>query len=318
MDRGTLVETATLFGSILVVIVALFVPITFGVVLAQRWLGEERLRRWLGGERRWLAVAKGLALGAMTPFCGCSTIPLLAGLLQARVRFAAVTAFFMASPLLNPYILAVVGVLFGVRPAAAYAGFAALSSAVVAVSWEQLGLQRWVRPHLRTPVPIAGGSGDAATCGDATCNERPAVPPWRGGRAEAAAAWTSALAMFRPMITPVVVGVVIGAAIYGAVPEGALAGVVASAGPMAIPVAAVIGIPLYVRGEAAFPIGAGLLAAGVPTAPMLALVVGAEAASLPEVMMLRGLFTWRLLAAYLVTILAVAIGAALLLPPIWN
>ncbi len=321
VDADRLVETAVLFGSLLLTLLVLFVPIAVGIALAQRCLGPERLQRWLGAERTSLAVGKGIALGAITPFCGCSTIPLLSGLLQARVRFSAVVAFLTASPLLSPYILAVVGVLFGARAAASYAVFGIAVSTATAVVWERGRLDRWLRGHVRptrAPLPIAGGSGevgadvlDSPTCG------KDAAPAWRGLRLEGRHALDAAVGMLRPMLRPMLIGVAIGALIYGAVPERAVTAAVASVGPMAVPVAAVLGIPLYLRGEAAFPIGAGLLAAGVPTAPMLAMVVGGMAASLPEMAMLRGLFTWRLLAAYLATVFLTAVGAALVLPPLW-
>lgn len=341
-DAGRLAETATVFGSLLLTLVVLFVPIAFLIALAQRWLGRERLRRWLGGDRASVAVGKGLALGALTPFCGCSSIPLLAGLLQARVRFAAVTAFFIASPLLSPFVLVVVAVLFAPRAALAYAVFAGAVTVATALAWEWLGLERWLRPHVRA-APIAGGSGGtrpatAAACGANTsestggCAATPGDEPaavltpsastadtstWRGWRVESRRAAGEAWTLLRPMRVPMVVGVGVGALIYGAVPDAVVIGAVEAAGPAAVPLAAALGIPLYLRGSAAFPIGAALLAAGVPTGPMLAMVIGGMAASLPEVLMLRGLFTARLLAAFLATVLAVAVMAGTLLPPLW-
>jgi uncharacterized membrane protein YraQ (UPF0718 family) len=146
-------ETLQVFGGLLVTMAVLFVPITVGIVLLQRWVGPERLRRWLGGRSLVVALLKGTALGAVTPFCGCSTIPLLLGLLRANVRFAAVAAFTLASPLLNPYILAVVGLLFGPSVTVAYAGVAIVSTMVLAALAEAVGLERALKPHDR-PSPL--------------------------------------------------------------------------------------------------------------------------------------------------------------------
>ncbi len=55
----------------------------------------------------------GAALGAITPFCSCSTIPMTVGLLRTQVPFGATMSFVPASPLLNPVILTMFWVLLG-------------------------------------------------------------------------------------------------------------------------------------------------------------------------------------------------------------
>lgn len=362
MDLDRLVETATLFGSLLGTLLLLFVPITIGLVLIQRWLGTERLARLLGGERLLPALLKGTVLGAVTPFCGCATIPLLLGLLRARVRFAGVAAFMLASPLLNPYILGVVALLFGGRTAGVYAAFAVLTSVGLGALWERSGLEHHLKPGVRptgmvpaaagtSAAPAAAGPADLAVgtpaipagvsvatvdrpardmpapaCGQQRCSttnpgasaQDPAAgdadAPWAGWRPELSAAYRSAVETLRPMLRPLLLGVVIGAAVYGFVPEGWLAGVLGSTTWWTLPLAAVLGLPLYLRGEAAFPIGAGLLAAGVGAGPMFAMVIAGMGASLPEVTILSGIFQPRLLAAFLASVFATAVLGGLLIP----
>ncbi|TVP62967.1 MAG: hypothetical protein EA340_15075 [Nitriliruptor sp.] len=333
------IETVTLFGSLLVSLLVLFVPITVGLVLLQRWLGDDRLARLLGDDRLLPALVKGTLLGAVTPFCGCATIPLLLGLLRARVRFAGVAAFMLASPLLNPYILGVIALLFGGRTMVGYAVVAAATSIGLGAVWELTRLDRYLRPGvLPEPVVAApgvlvgagvggvGGAGAIAeqgTCGtaeEAVCDGAgrgpagPAERAWAGWRAEVAGAWTSAVTLLRPMLRPMLVGVGIGALLYGVVPDGWLADLLGTATWWSLPLAAVLGLPLYLRGEAAFPIGAGLLAAGVGEGPMFAMVIAGMGASLPEVTILSGIFQPRLLGAFLASVFAMAVVGGLLLP----
>jgi uncharacterized protein len=332
MDRA--VETLQLFGSLTISLLVLFIPIAIGIVLLQRALGVDRLQRWLGGANLPLALIKGTALGAATPFCGCSTVPLLLGLIRARVRFAAVAAFMLASPLLNPYILGVVGLLFGLRAAVVYATFAVIACMVSAVLWERLGMERHLvgveRAVERVPASVisatsAGATGGcstdpATTCGapePATTCGAPEPMRWRGIRVEFHEALGEAGAMLRPMIRPLLIGMAIGALIYGAAPEGLLAGLLGGSTWWTLPLAALLGLPLYLRGEAAFPIGAGLMAAGVGAGPMLAMVIGGMGASLPEVTLLSGIFDRILLAVFLTTILAMAIIGGAVIPLLW-
>lgn len=53
-------------------------------------------------------------LGAITPFCSCSTIPFLKGLLRANAGFGTMMVFLFASPLLNPIIIGLFAVTFGI------------------------------------------------------------------------------------------------------------------------------------------------------------------------------------------------------------
>lgn len=327
MDADRLLQTATLFGGLLGTLLLLFIPITIGLVLVQRWLGTERLARLLGGERLLPALLKGTVLGAVTPFCGCSTIPLLLGLLRARVRFAGVAAFMLASPLLNPYILGVVALLFGGRTAGVYAAFAALTSIGLGALWERGGLERYLKPGVR-PAAVVPAVVGAASCGAGGCaTAEPEAPspdgdggvgevdvPWTGWRTELIAAYGSAVETLRPMLRPLLLGVAIGAAVYGFVPDGWLAGVLGTTTWWTLPLAAVLGLPLYLRGEAAFPIGAGLLAAGVGAGPMFAMVIAGMGASLPEVTILSGIFERRLLAAFLASVFATAVLGGLVIP----
>jgi uncharacterized protein len=375
-------ETVQLFGSLFLTLLALFVPITVGVVLLRRWVGPDRLQRWLGGRSLPMALVKGTALGAVTPFCGCSTIPLLLGLLKADVRFAAVAAFVLASPLLNPYILGVVTLLFGWQVAAAYAAVAAVTTVVLAAAWELTGMHRHLkvpgyrpvpvptREPVRTAAVVGGGShvavdgqgagGSDASCGTsavdvgcgteattidgppreapAGCGSRGATPScgtaasaeasgsddlaapvggeeaWRGRRIELRDAWQETVELLRPMMVPLVVGLSVGALIYGAVPEGTFAEVLGRSSWLTLPLAALLGLPLYLRGEAAFPIGAGLLAAGVGEGPMFAMVIAGMGASLPEVTILSSIFDRRLLTVFLASVFAMAVAGGALLP----
>ncbi len=323
MDLDRVTETAALFGSLLVSLLVLFIPITVGLVLIQRWLGTERLARLLGGERLLPALLKGTLLGAVTPFCGCSTIPLLLGLIRARVRFAGVAAFMLASPLLNPYILGVVTLLFGARTAVAYAGFAGATAIGLGALWELAGLERHLVPGVsprvprREAVPVGGSCGRDAGCDgaddDAAADEGPA---WTGWEPELRAAYDAARGTLRPMVRPLLLGVTIGAMVYGFAPEGWLAGVLGDTTWWTLPLAAVVGLPLYLRGEAAFPIGAGLLAAGVGEGPMFAMVIAGMGASLPEVTILSGIFRRRLLLAFLASVLATAVLGGIVLPTV--
>ena len=315
-----LAGTVERFGVLLVELLVLFVVISFVLALVQRRVGEDRLARILSSRSQIVGLLKGALLGAVTPFCSCSTIPMVVGLIQAKVRFATVAAFLLASPLLNPIVVAAIAVMFGVRTAVTYAAVAFVFTMTAAAVWERTGLARDVkRVRLVRPVRQSASVG-AATGVDGVSAGAPNAPngvdaddadvevPWRGLRAETPDAWRSSAQLLKGMLLPLLIGVSIGAVIYGTVPEDALVRLAGPENPAAIFVAAVAGIPLYIRAIAALPIGSALLEAGVGIGPIFALVIGGAGASIPEVSMLTGIFRPRLVVVFVVTILAVAVA----------
>ena len=336
MSAG-LLDAAGRFGTILVELLVLFLAVAFVLAIVQRrWITPQRLRHAIGGRGRVMPLLKGALLGAVTPFCSCAGVPVLAGLLRARVRFGTAAAFLLASPLMNPVLLGVVALLFGPRIAVGYAVVVLPATLLAAAVWEAVGLASDVKVGggAREPVPAyagaTGGSDAGAACAspEASCGSgrgpdesadgvaeagEPAAH-WQGWRAEVPAAASEALSTLRPVLLPLLLAVTAGALIYGAVPEATIARVAGEGAWLAIPAAALIGIPLYVRGEAALPIGYALLSAGAGIGPVFAMVVAAAGASLPEVVLLSGLFRRRLLAVFVASVLTVAIVAGTVIP----
>lgn len=288
------IDTIRTFGTIAIQLVVLFFAVSFIVALLQRRLGEERLQRWLAGGKL-TAPLKGAVLGALTPFCSCSTIPMLMGMLQVGAPFRAAMAFLLASPLLNPIILGIIWLLFSWQIMVGYGLIVFVGSIVLSLILEALGLEKYVR---RVKVSAEGHSDT----------------PWQGFKAEARPAWDQALSFFKPLAIPMLIGVTIGALIYGAVPESFLASVAGPDNLLAVPTAAILSIPLFIRTESALPIGLALHSAGMGLGPVFALMIGGAGASLPEMSMLAAIFKPRLVGAYIACVLLVAITGGLLIP----
>ncbi|SON53050.1 conserved protein of unknown function [Vibrio tapetis subsp. tapetis] len=104
-------------------------------------------------------------------------------------------------------------------------------------------------------------------------------------------------------------GIALGSLIYGFMPTEFVAKVANGDNPFAVPVAAVIGIPLYIRAEAVIPLSAALAAKGMGLGAVMALIIGSAGASLTEVVLLKSIFKNQMIAAFLFVILSMAIGA---------
>jgi len=271
-------------------LILLFVGITFLVGLLHAYVPEERIRSVLTGKRPGVGNVIGAGFGALTPFCSCSTIPILLGLLDAGVPFGVCMSFLLASPLLNPVILSLLVALVGVVPTAVYAAITFAAAVVVGALLGKLGYGRYVKDVMV--------EGRPESC---DCNA--------GHGTRIRGAFSFAVSLFRQVLPYLLLGAGIGAFIYGFVPENLIVAVAGPDNPLAIPLAAVIGVPMYIRAETIIPISAVLLSKGMGIGAVMALIIGGAGASIPEVTLLAAIFERRLLAAFVVIILGVAILA---------
>lgn len=88
--------------------------------------------------------------------------------------------------------------------------------------------------------------------------------------------------------------------------------VAGSGQPLAIPLVTVLGVPMYVNAETFFPTSAALLEKGVGTGSVMASIVTSMGVRVPEVALLGSLFRWRLVAALVASVFAVAVGGGVL------
>ena len=289
---ATLVTAGQFFVVIAGELILLFVGITFLVGLLQAYIPEERIRSVLAGKRQGVGNVIGATFGALTPFCSCSTIPILLGLLEVGIPFGVCMSFLLASPLLNPIIISLLVALIGVVPTAVYA--AVTFTAAVGIGWllGRLGYGRYVKDVM------VEGRPEPCDC---------AVAVSHGTRIRSA--FSFAVSLFRQVLPYLLLGAGIGAFIYGFIPGGLIVSLAGPDNPLAIPVAAVIGVPMYIRAETIIPISAVLLEKGMGIGAVMALIIGGAGASIPEVTLLAAIFERRLVAAFVVTILTVAVLA---------
>ncbi|WP_026960047.1 permease [Aliagarivorans taiwanensis] len=291
----------------------LFLAISYLVGILQHYIPPAKIRQLLSsqGGRGYLFAA---GLGAITPFCSCSTTPFLKGLLRAQASFGTMLVFLFASPLLNPVIIGLLAFSFGVQVTALYFAVALGVSLVAGWLLEKLGFERFVREQAYAPEEASTCASASATsscaagnqnsnqtsCGASSAERR--KPDWRG-------LWQSTWKDFRQALPYLLIGISVGSLIYGFVPTELIARYAGTDNLLAIPFAAVVGIPLYVRAEAVIPLSAALIAKGASTGALMALIIGSAGASLTEVILLKSLFKNPLIAAFVGVVLSMAIAA---------
>jgi uncharacterized membrane protein YraQ (UPF0718 family) len=275
-------------------LVVLFLALSFLIGLLGAWVPEEKVRLMFEKRSPVGAYLGGAALGAVTPFCSCSTIPVLAGLLRSGAPFGPTMTFLFASPLLDLVVLGLLAFVIGLKGAALYAVVTFVASIGMGVLLARLGLETDVKE-----------AAHRSTKGEDGCCSVSLLPVWRR-------AWSEAWGFFVPVVPYLLVGTAIGALVYGFIPTEWVASVAGADQPLAIPMAAAFGVPIYVTAETFFPITSALLEKGMGVGAVVALVITGMGISLPEVSMLAGLFRVRLVAVLVASVFVVAIGSGMI------
>ncbi|MCM1300989.1 MAG: permease [Bacteroides cellulosilyticus] len=286
---NTFVQTLEYFAFITCELIALFLLISAAVEIILMYIPESKIRARLSG-RGIVGNIMAAGFGALTPFCACSTIPMTVGFLNAGVPFGSTMSFLIASPLLNPIIIGMLGAMVGIEAMIAYFVIAFIASVAFGYLLETTGMQRYVK-NVRLKKAHE------------TDEDRRAWPFGRKLKEAFRGAWGS----LRPIMGYLLIGVALGAGIYGYMPQDFVLGIAGPDNPLAVPVAAVLGIPLYIRAETAIPIGVALMGKGMSIGAVIALVIGGAGMAIPEMSLLASIFRRKLVAVIVLVIFLTAV-----------
>jgi len=286
ITQQSLQDVLYMFTYLLLELTMLFIAISYLVGVLQLYIPPEKIRNVLSSKH-----GKGYVIaafmGAITPFCSCSTIPFLKGLIRANAGFGPMMVFLFSSPLLNPILIVLFAVTFGFKIAAIYFAMSMGISIMAGMALEKLGFEKYII----VPEEVAEKS---------SCSSSATPNKWRQ-------LWVEVWADFKQAFPYLFIGVSLGAIIHGFVPTDFIANYAGSDNPLAIPFAAVIGIPLYTRAIVMIPLAAAFVAKGMGIGAVMAFVIGSAGASIPELILLRSLFKTQMIIAFILVVLSMAI-----------
>ena len=260
-------------------IFALLVGVIFLMGLFRSALSPERVRAYLDGRSRWVAYVMAVLLGAVTPFCSCSSVPLFIGFVEGGIPVGATMAFLITSPMVNEVAVALLLTLLGWKLTLLYVATGLAVGVMGGALIDSLGLERWVQEYV-WKIRV-GETGPGA--------RRLSV------RERVEFAWGEVEEIVGRIWMYVLIGVGLGAALHGYVPEDFFARWAGSGNPLAVPLAVVAGVPMYANASGIIPVAEALLGKGVPVGTVLALMMSVVALSLPEMIILRKVLKVRML-----------------------
>ncbi len=276
-------------------LVGLFFAISFLVGLGRYFINPRSRLFQYAGKNKLLSAACGALVGAVTPFCSCSTIPLFVGFIKSKVPFSTSVAFLISSPILNPAILTLMGVFFGARVAVLYGLCTFFFAVFFGLLLERLGFEKEVYD-----VNITGGSEESLSWAELSGTTGEKI------RTALRNSLIGSLLLLRKVFPYLIFGAAIGSVIHGVLPVSVVQKLSSIPGWLSIPVAAVVGIPLYLRTETIIPAATILQSCGLGPGVLISLMIGGGGASIPEVSLLSSIFTKKMLTAFLLSVFIVA------------
>lgn len=270
------------FISIALELTILFIAISLLVSLLQGLIPYEKLNKYLSGKNTFIGATAAIAFAFITPFCSCSTIPVVVNLLNKKVRFGIVMVFLFASPVLDPTIITLMAALLGVKVAIVYTLVTTILSIIIGLTLEKLGFETAVKKVTMTGF-----------------NEKEVKFSFKGAIKE-----TNGL--MKTVYPYILIGAGIGSVIHEAVPTELITTYLGDEKWWLVPIAAIIGIPLYIRISTMIPLSQILIAKGMAFPPVMALMIGSTGASLPELTLLNSIFQKRLVLAFVISVVLMA------------
>lgn len=263
-------------------IFVLLVVVIYVMGLLRAMLSPERVREFVRDRPDWQARGLAVTLGAVTPFCSCSSVPLFIGFVEAGIPLGVTFSFLIASPMINEVAAVILAGILGWKLAALYVAAGLLVAWLGGIAMQAFRPERWVEDYV---WKIRVGQANAVERDNSL-----------------AARHRYAVAEVREIVGRiwkwVLIGIGVGALFHGFVPASWVTEHLAGDAWYTVPGAVLLGIPLYSNATGVIPVAEAMLAKGVAVGTTLALMMSVAALSVPEMLILRKVIRWQALALF--------------------
>lgn len=268
----------------------MLVVIIYLMGLLRAMLSPEKVREYVRGKPAWLARGSAVGLGAVTPFCSCSSVPLFIGFVEAGIPLGVTFSFLIASPMINEVAVVILVGIIGWELTLMYVAAGLTVAYVGGMIIERFRPERWVEEYV---WKIQMGEANI-----------PEPDKSLAGRHHYAMGEVKEIV--GRLWKWVIAGIAVGALFHGYVPEDWVSEHLGGKDNwLAVPAAVLMGVPLYSNATGVIPVAEAMLGKGVAIGTTLAFMMSIAALSLPEMIILRKVIRWPALILY-ASILAIA------------
>jgi hypothetical protein len=265
----------------------LLLTVIYIMGLFRSFVAPEKVRAIVRGRSKFVARLLAIGLGAVTPFCSCSSVPLFIGFVEAGIPLGVTFSFLIASPMINEIAVVMLWGILGWKMTLLYVVAGLAVAFLGGVLMERFKPERWVEEdvwHIKMGVSQAIDKDHHSLIARhryASAQVRTIVGriwPW------------------------VLLGVACGALFHGYFPEDWLTKLTNYHHIFAVPLAVLVGVPLYSNAVGVIPLAEAMLFKGVPVGTTLAFMMSVAALSVPELLILKRVIKWPALALFVLIV----------------
>ncbi|MGI0481061.1 permease [Geminocystis sp. CENA526] len=271
-------------------VLTLLVVISFVVGTFQSFLEAEKVRIYLEGKRKLSGNILTAMLGAITPFCSCSAVPLFIGFIKAGIPLGITFSYLISAPMVDAVAVFLLLALFGLKVTLFYIIFGVTLAVISGYIIGLLKLEKWVESFIWEMKRQSADNEkidelDIIEAEKITWNERFKIGYFQSSE------------ILKSVWLYVVIG--IGAGIHGYLPTEFISQWIGGNNPFAVPIAVLFGVPLYTNIAGVLPIASALFAKGMPIGTVLSFTMAVTALSLPQMIILRKVLKPKLLGIFI-------------------
>lgn len=263
-------------------VMLLLVLIIFGVGIIRSYFSTAKTRKILQGKSLFSGNIMAALLGIVTPFCSCSAIPLFLGFVEAGIPIGVTFSFLIAAPMVNEVALVLLVGLFGWKVALIYVG----TGLTIAI------LSGWLIGKLKMEKYVADWVYSVEVSAEAVEEEKLSF------HNRIQKGFDQVREIVGKIWIYIIIGIAVGAGAHGYVPEDFLGSLLGKENWYGVPLAILMGIPMYSNAAGVIPIVSVLIEKGVSLGTALAFMMSVIALSLPEIIILKKVLKWQLIAAF--------------------
>ncbi|OOV88519.1 permease [Oceanospirillum linum] len=347
MDKLTIAlnEFLHVGGALAIVIAAVSVLTGF----MREYIPQDKLQQKLTKHEKQGPLI-GALIGMLTPFCSASVVPVTMGMATMGVSLGTVLSFLISAPLCNFVVLAMIYATFGLKVTSIYLAITFIAAVVggwfiTKTPWRN-EIKRGDELEGGKAAPTCSAAAPVSGCGDvkpvsdcgaqpvSACEAQPMATvandaaavdlcgahstaicgsaPAGAESSKAQNALRFAMALFKKIMPYVLLGALISGLSAAYLSSELVEKYVGGDNVLSIIIAAVIGVPLYLRIEMAIPLLNVLIVKGMGMGPAMALIIGGTGASLPEIALVSAVLKPKAVVAFVMIVLTTAIIGGLL------
>ncbi len=288
-------SSETSFGSALHffvydVLKILFLLFTIISIIAylRSYIDNNKLRKFIEKQPKFLAHLFASIFGAITPFCSCSSIPIFIGFIEAGVPFGVAMSFLITSPMINEIaILVLVGVL-GWKITLIYTATGIVVGTLGGMIMQKFGWGKYLQDYLLNDK-------NHVSCCSCSCKEKVLTTKERLKESV-----IYARDLMKRIWLFVLLGVGVGAFLHGYVPQEFFIKYMGDNNFYAVPLAVAAGIPLYADATTIIPIAQVLINKGAAIGTVLVFMMAIVALSLPEMIIISRVMKKELIIRFVI------------------